>query len=235
MGRRVVEVPLDERFGFDLEALDRAFAAGAKALLICSPHNPSGRVYTREELAGVAAVAEAHGAFVVVDEIHAPLTFGAEFVPWQQVVAGGTVLTSASKTFNVPGLKLGFVVGEAASALDEDLLYHAGYAGVIAAEAAFRDGDAWLDETLATIAANQRDLPSLLPAGVRLAHPAAASYLAWLECDFEDPAARFLEPGKVALTPGSDFGAQFGRYAPNVGTTPELMREAVTRMASALG
>ena len=133
VGRRVVEVPLLEDFGVDVDGLDRAFGAGAKALLLCSPHNPSGRVYTKDELAAVAAVAEAHGALVVVDEIHAPLTFGATFTPWQHVLEGGTVLTSASKAFNVPGLKLGFVVGEAASALDEDLRYHAGYAGVVAA------------------------------------------------------------------------------------------------------
>ena len=160
----------------------------------------------------MAAVAEAHGALVVVDEIHAPLTFGATFTPWQHVQAGGTVLTSASKAFNLPGLKLGFVVGEAASALDEDLRYHAGYAGVVAAEAAFTDGDEWLDETIATIAANQRALPELLPEGVRLAYAPEASYLAWLECDFDDPFERFLERGRVALQPGPSFGAAYSRY-----------------------
>ena len=236
VGRRVVEVPLLDDFGVDVDGLDRAFAGGAKALLLCSPHNPTGRVYTRDELAAVAAVAEAHGALVVVDEIHAPLTFGAPFTPWQHVVEGGTVLTSASKAFNLPGLKLGFVIGEAAAALDEDLRYHAGYAGVIAAEAAFADGDEWLDATIATIAANQRELPSLLPEGVRLAHVPDASYLTWLECDFDAPAARFLERGRVALNEGTSFGTQFSRYARlNVGTKPELMREAVRRMAQALG
>jgi cystathionine beta-lyase len=234
-GRTVVEVPLRADFGFDLDGLDRAFGAGARALLLCSPHNPSGRVYTQEELAAVAGVAEAHGALVVVDEIHAALTFGATFVPWQHVVPGGTVLTSASKAFNVPGLKLGFVVGEAAAALDDDLRYHAGYAGVVAAEAAFGEGDEWLDETIATIAANQRELGALLPDGVRVAYPAEASYLAWLECDFDDPAGRFLEHGRVALNAGREFGAGYGRFARlNVGTRPELVREAVTRMGSAL-
>lgn len=234
-GRRVVEVPLLADFGVDLDGLDRAFGAGAKVLLLCSPHNPTGRVYAREELAAIAAVAEAHGALVIADEIHAPLTFGATFTPWQHVAPGGAVLTSASKAFNVPGLKLGFVVGEAASALSEDLRDHAGYAGVVAAEAAFAEGDEWLDATIATIAANQRALPSLLPEGVRVAYPAEASYLAWLECDIDDPAGRFLEHGRVALNPGVTFGAAYGRYTRlNVGTRPELVREAVSRMASAL-
>ena len=218
-----------------MDGLDRAFGAGAKALLLCSPHNPSGRVYTKDELAAVAAVAEAHGALVVVDEIHAPLTFGATFTPWQHVLEGGTVLTSASKAFNLPGLKLGFVVGEAASALDEDLRYHAGYAGVVAAQAAFTDGDEWLDETIATIAANQRALRSCCPSGVRLAHAPEASYLAWLECDFDDPFGRFLERGRVALQDGTSSARRTPRYARmNVGTRPDLVREAVRRMAQAL-
>jgi cystathionine beta-lyase len=70
---------------------------------------------------------------------------------------------------------------------------------------------------------------------VRLAHVPDASYLAWLECDVEDPFERFLERGRVALQPGPGFGAAYGRYVRlNVGTRPELVREAVTRMASAL-
>ena len=236
VGRRTVEVPLLADGAVDVEGLDAAFAAGAKGLLLCSPHNPTGRVYTRDELAAVDAVAADHGAFVVVDEIHAPLTFGATFTPWHTVSARGAVLTSASKAFNVPGLKLGFVVGEPATKLHPHLVYHAGYAGVVAAEAAFRAGDDWLDETIATIAANQRDLPALLPDGVRVARPAQASYLAWLETDIEDPASAFLEQGRVALTPGASFGARFSRYARlNVGTTPDLLREAVRRMARALG
>lgn len=236
VGRRVVEVPLAEDGALDVDGLDAAFAAGATALLLCSPHNPTGRVYTREELAAVDAVAADHDAFVVVDEIHAPLTFGAPFIPWQTVSSRGAVLTSASKAFNVPGLKLGMVVGEPATRLHPHLRYHAGYAGLVAAEAAFSGGDAWLDETIATIAANQRELPTLLPAGVRVVHPAQASYLAWLETELDDAAAVFLDRGRVALQPGAGFGAAYSRHVRlNVGTTPELMREAVRRMARALG
>lgn len=238
VGRTVVEVPLGEDGAIDVDGLDRAFAAGARALLLCSPHNPTGRVYTREELAAVDAVAAAHDAFVVVDEIHAPLTFDGPFTPWQAVSARGAVLTSASKAFNVPGLKLGFVVGEPATKLHPHLRYHAGYAGLVAAEAAFSSGDDWLDETIATIAANQRALPDLLPDGVEVTSPAGASYLAWLRCTGlgDDPAALFLERGRVALQPGLGFGAPGkGHVRLNVGTTPERLREAVTRMARALG
>lgn len=237
VGRAVVEVPLGEDGSIDVDGLDRAFATGARALLLCSPHNPTGRVYTRDELAAVDTVAAAHDAFVVVDEIHAPLAF-TDFTPWQAVSRRGAVLTSASKAFNVPGLKLGFVMGEPATKLHPHLRYHAGYAGLVAAEAAFRDGDDWLDETIATIAANQRDLPALLPAGVEVTYPADASYLAWLRCTGlgDDPAARFLQHGRVALQSGLGFGEPGkGHVRLNVGTTPELLREAVRRMAQALG
>jgi cystathionine beta-lyase len=235
-GRRLVEVPLLDDAGLDLEAIDGAFAAGARVLLLCTPHNPTGRVYTRSELVALAEVADRHGALVIADEIHAPLSF-VEFTPWLTVSERGFALESASKAFNLPALKLGFVVGE--PTLDVALRDHAGHLGVLAAEAAFRDGDEWLDETIATIAANQASLPSLLPDGVVVPVPAQASYLAWL--DFrgaglgDDPAAELIERGRVALTHGAGFGAQGRGFARlNVGTRPELVREAVRRMASAL-
>jgi cystathionine beta-lyase len=236
-GRRLVEVPLLEDAGLDLEGIDAAFAAGARVLLLCSPHNPTGRVYTRAELAALAEVADHHGALVIADEIHGPLAFASKFTPWRCVSERGFALTSASKAFNLPALKLGFVVGE--PALDVTLRDHAGHLGVVAAEAAFREGDAWLDETIATIAANQTLLPSLLPDGITVPVPAEASYLAWLDCRGaglgDDPAAVFLERGRVALQRGPGFGAQgYGFARLNVGTTRELMREAVRRMASAL-
>ena len=237
--RPLVEVPLLAGGALDVEGIDAAFAAGARALLLCNPHNPTGRVAPRAELEAVAAVADDHGAWVIADEIHGPLTLpGEEFVPWLTVSSRGAALTSASKAFNLTALKLGLIVGEPARRLSPDLRDHAGYLGVIAAEAAFADGDEWLDETLATIAANHALLPSLLPAEI-VAVPAQASFLAWLDCRAaglgDDPAAAFLERGRVALNRGLDFGAQGAGYARlNVGTRPELVEEAVRRLAAAL-
>ena len=167
LGRPLVEVPLLDGGALDIDGIDAAFAAGARAMVLCNPHNPTGRVAPREELEALAAVADAHGAWVIADEIHAPLTFpGETFVPWLTVAPRGVALTSASKAFNLTALKLGLIVGEPVARLSADLRDHAGYLGVIAAEAAFRDGDEWLDETLATIAANHAALPSLLPDGI---------------------------------------------------------------------
>ena len=112
LGRRVVEVPLTADARLDLPALADTFAAvaaeGRAAFLLCSPHNPTGTVHSAEELAGVAAAAEATGVRVVADEIHAPLVLpGATFTSYLAVPGGGRgfAIVSASKGWNLPGLK----------------------------------------------------------------------------------------------------------------------------------
>ncbi len=213
-----------------------AFGAGAKALLLCSPHNPSGRVYSREELAAVAAVAEAHGALVVVDEIHAPLTFGgAVHAVADTCRRAARCSPRRRRRSTCRGSSSGFVVGEPATALHARPALPRGLRG--------RDrGRGGLPRRRRVAGRDDRDdrgQPAVAagPAsrGREAAHRADASYLAWLACDFDDPAARFLERGRVALQSGPGFGAAYNRYARlNVGTTPELVREAVRRMASAL-
>jgi cystathionine beta-lyase len=237
--RRVVSVPLLADGALDVDGIAAAFARGARALLLCNPHNPTGRVPTRAELTAIAAAADEHGAWVISDEIHGPLVLpGQEFVPWLTVSSRGGAVTSASKAFNLAGLKLAMIVTPSAR-LPEGLRDRAGYLGTIAAEAAFREGDEWLDDTIATIAANHASLPSLLPSGIVVAAPAQASFLTWLDCRAtglgDDPAAVFLERGRVALETGLRFGAQGAGFARlNVGTTPDLVEEAVRRLAAAL-
>jgi cysteine-S-conjugate beta-lyase len=112
-GRRVVEVPLvrtDGRWDLDFDALEAAFAAGARGYLLCHPHNPTGRVFGVADLRRIAALAEQYGVIVVSDEIHASLTLpGARHTPF--VAAGdvaaehGVTLASTSKAFNLAGLK----------------------------------------------------------------------------------------------------------------------------------
>jgi cysteine-S-conjugate beta-lyase len=202
-------------------------------------------------LEAIAETCAAREAWVIADEIHAPLTLrGAEHVPWLEVSDAarewGVALSSASKAFNTAGLKAALLVTasdharEAMSRLPP-MADHAGLLGVIASEAAFRDGDAWLDAVLARLDANR----SLL--GLRLAaelpevewRPPGATYLAWLDCRGlglgDDPAQTFLEHGRVALSPGLHYGARGAGFARlNFGTGPELVAEAVARMADGL-
>jgi cystathionine beta-lyase len=237
-GRRVVPVPLIDDGALDLDAIDAAFAAGARALLLCNPHNPTGRVLPLEELAGLRDVANAHDAWVISDEIHGPLAWDG-YVPWLTVPgARGFTVTAASKAFNLAGLKLGLIVGEEVSRLPDGMNWRVGYLGAVGAEAGFRDGDDWLDDTLAVLRANHALLRTLLPSPISV-YPAQASFLAWLDCRAaglgDDPAAVFLERGRVALSRGLDFGPSGAGYARiNVGTTPDLLEEAVRRLEAAL-
>jgi cystathionine beta-lyase len=254
-GRRVIEAPLrllaDGRYDLDPEALDRALAQdGASGYLLCSPHNPVGRVWSGDQLRTAADICQRRGAALLVDEIHAPLVLpGARHVPVlsldHELVGRAFVFTSATKGWNIPGLKCGIAVAgsdEGAALLREraDLLLP-GHLGVIGSVAAFTQSLPWLDAVLAQLDENRGHLARLLaeylPA-VRYVPP-EASFLAWLDCQKlglgDDPAAEFLNRGRVALNPGADFGAQGAGHARlNVGTSPELIREAVQRMATAV-
>jgi cysteine-S-conjugate beta-lyase len=255
VGRRIVEAPMAEsggRWELDLDALERAFADGAAAYILCNPHNPTGRVYTRDELAAVAELADRYGVYVFADEIHSPMALdGATHVPYltlgEHAAAHGLALASASKAFNIPGLKCAvIVVGSEAGAeltakLSPQLRFHAGHFGVLASIAAFTEGGAWLDALLRQLELNRRRLASLLerelPA-VRYEQP-EAGFLAWLDCRElglgDDPAAAFLERGRVALSPGPWFGTGGEGFARlNIGTSGALIEEAVRRMAATL-
>jgi cysteine-S-conjugate beta-lyase len=252
-GRRVVEAPLrqlgDGRYDLDPEALDRALAQdGVSAYLLCSPHNPVGRVWSRDQLCTAADICQRHGAALLVDEIHAPLVLpGAQYVPFlsldHEMTERAFVFTSATKGWNIPGLKCGIAVagsGQGAALLEEHweaLL--AGHLGVLGSVAAFTESLPWLDAALAQLDENRgylsRLLGELLPS-VGYLQP-AASFLAWLDCRRlglgDDPAAEFLRRGRVALGPGRDFGwPGAGHVRLNMGTSPALIQEAVQRMAS---
>jgi cystathionine beta-lyase len=254
-GRRIVEAPLAVAPGgsyeLDLDALDHALSLpGTGAYLLCNPHNPLGRVWSREQLTAIAELTDRRGVPLLVDEIHAPLVLaGARHVPFHTIdhpaAKRAIVFTSASKGWNIPGLKCGIAVagdGEGAAILNQrwDALL-ASHLGVHASIAALRSARPWLDAVVAQIDENAKLLAVLLaeqlPA-IRYQRP-QASFLAWLDCrDLglgSDPAATFLTSGRVALSPGHDFGVQGEGFARlNIGTSPELIAEAVRRMAAAM-
>jgi cysteine-S-conjugate beta-lyase len=251
VGRRVVEVPLargPDGFELDLDAVERTLAAGARAWLLCNPHNPTGRVFRREELRRVVELAARHDAVVISDEIHAPLTLpGARHVPLlslgEEAAARAVALTSASKAWNLAGLKCGIVVvGGAAmqarlKALPHDLHYRCGLLGLVASTVAFQQGEPWLEALLEQLDSNRRLLADLLARRLPAVGyvPAEASYLAWLDCGAlglgPDPATVFLRRGRVALSRGLDFGRQGAGFVRlNIGTSAALLTEAVERM-----
>ncbi|GGU67614.1 MalY/PatB family protein [Lentzea flava] len=247
LGRTVVEAPLSASSRLDFAALEEAFTrAGRGAVyLLCNPHNPTGTVHSAAELEQVAELARRHGIRVVADEIHAPLTT-AGFVPYLSVADDdGLSLTSASKAWNLAGLKAALAIAGPAAAddlarLPEEARYSASHVGVLAHTAALRDGVEWLDALLEGLDENRRLLAGLLAEQLPAVRyqPGQATYLAWLDCrDLglgDNPAKTFLKRGKVALSSGIPFGtggAGFARM--NLATSPEIITEAVRRMAVA--
>lgn len=252
-GREVVESPLTAEGRLDLPGLERTFAAlvgaGRRAsYLLCSPHNPTGAVHTREELAEVARLAREYDVRVVADEIHAPIVpAGAEHTPYLSVPGTGDAfaLLSASKAWNLPGAKAALAVAgeDAAEDLErmpEEVGHGATHLGVLSHVAALREGVGWLDDLLAGLDENRRLLRDLLAehlpeVGYRVPD---GTYLAWLDCralGLENPGKTFLRKGRVALQRGSDFGTGGeGFVRLNFATSPEILEDAVHRMAAAV-
>jgi cystathionine beta-lyase len=254
LGREVLQVPMardGDRYVYDLDALDAAFRAGGHLLVLCNPHNPIGRVLEPAEMTAVAEVVERHGGRVFSDEIHAPLVYeGHRHVPYAalgDVPAGHAVTaTSASKAWNLPGLKCAQLV--LSNDADADLWARVGShaehgastLGVVANTAAYTGGAGWLDDVLAYLDDNRRLLADLvaehLP-GVRYTPP-EGTYLAWLDCrelDLPEPGAFFLQRAGVALTDGllcGVAGTGFARL--NVATPRPVLEQTVERMGAAL-
>lgn len=223
--RNAITVPLSSSlaadgslyYEMDFDAIEAAITPRTKLLIMCNPHNPVGRVYSKAELERIAEIALRHDLVICSDEIHAGLVYeGHKHISIASLspeIADRTfTLASASKTYNLPGLGLGYVVcqNEAYREAFYNLygLHGAGTnaLGYVAALAAFRDSDEWLQQVLNYLAANrdyayqfiQENFP-----GVKSTRP-EATYLLFL--DFretgmqEDPTKFFLDHGKVALS-----------------------------------
>jgi cystathionine beta-lyase len=205
-------------------------------------------VWDAATLEQVAALADRYNVLVLADEIHAPLVLpGTTHVPYLAVAgeADAVVLTAASKGWNLAGLKCGLMVAGSRrvrrrfGGISDRLENGTGLFGVIAAEAAFRNGRPWLDAVVEYLDGNRRLLAELLadrlPA-VRYTPP-EASYLAWLDCadlGLPDPTGTFLERGRLATYPGTDFGGPATAVRVNIGTTRAILTEIVDRMASSV-
>lgn len=254
-GRRLVDCPLADdgkRHYVDEAALRKAVDKRTRILMLCNPHNPSGRVLTRAELTAVARVAEEHDLIVVADEIHCDLIFEGSHIPFatlgNDVAARTVTITSATKAFNIPGLRTGLMHFGSAALLDrfretipDRLLGQPSTLGIEATVTAWREGQGWLDRVLPYLRANrdhvaarlQREMPEI---GYR---PPQGTYLAWLDCRKlglkPSPFQFFLEKARVGLNPGIDFGAAYNGYVRlNLGTSAAILDQILDRMIGAL-
>jgi cystathionine beta-lyase len=252
-GRRVVENPLlDDGTGFvvDADGLERA-ASDAAMLLLCNPHNPTGRVLTRTELESIASTAATHNLTIVADEIHADLVYpGATHIPMETIEAAAertVTLTSATKGFNLAGLRASIAhFGSLAlkerfdHMLPPRLLGVPGRIGIAATIAAWCESDAWLEAVMRYLDHNRRRVAEWA-AGARVGHYLPEStYLAWMDFRQLDlpagvtPQQHFLEHAKVALSEGLDFGESGRGHARlNFATSAEILDEMLGRLSSA--
>jgi cystathionine beta-lyase len=263
VGRVVENVPLlhDAETGgwtLDFAGLERAFAGGAQAYVLCSPHNPLGRVFGEYELARIVELAARYRVAVIADEIHAPLTYDdATHTPFLRVSerAGfddAVALWAASKAWNLAGLKCATIVAGSAAMLHKLRALpgaSAGHLGVLASTAAYERGGPWLRALLAHLARNRALLGERLAAELPAVgyEPPQAGYLAWLDCEplsrsldklgmtKAEPFDVFLARGRVAFSRGSDFGSE-GRACVrlNFATTTAILVELVARMRRSL-
>ena len=259
-GRRLIENSLVltlDSFGNSTYEIDFAHfetcAKQAKILLLCSPHNPVGRVWSKTELQRLLVIAKQHQLIILADEIHADLVYpdAKHHVLATLDVEHDTVITAVapSKTFNIPGLGLSALIipHEAHRKAIQSHLASTGVSvtnpfSLVAFEAAYRHGHDWLNallaylhETREMVMAYAKDhLPRIKVV------PAQGTYLLWLDCrqlGLSDEALQklFLEHAKLALSPGAMFGkGGSGFMRMNIGTTQENVLLALDKLKQAL-
>jgi cystathionine beta-lyase len=224
---RVLQSPLIEKNGryfLDFADLDEKMRSGARFYVLCSPHNPSGRVWSREELLELVALCRKHGVILLSDEIHGDLAMPGKthhpLLSLSEEARKISIIASApSKTFNCAGLKSSFLI-----IADEEMRqkvsrkiksYHIDIDlfGLLATKVVFEKGDAWLDELMRYLEANAKRMVEFVDArlpGVKASMP-DASYLLWLDCrgrdlSQEELVRRIKTKGRLALNDGTMFG-----------------------------
>lgn len=255
LGREIIQVPMRGDRGFftlDLDGISAAFRAGGHLLIFCNPYNPLGRVFTRPEMTELSAVVERHGGRVFADEIHGPLVYpGVRHIPYastSDLAASHTLTaTSASKGWNLPGLKCAQVIltnEPDRRRWDEMGMFAAHGAsnpGVVANIAAYRHGEAWLDEIVGYLDESRRLLAGLLSRhlpGIRY-RPPDGTYLAWLDCAALDlpgsPGELVTSRAQLTVVDGPAFGeGGAGSFRFNFATPQPVLTEMVERIAAAL-
>lgn len=238
------------RYELDFDALEAAVKPETRLFILCNPHNPVGRVYTRQELEGIAEFCLRHDLIICSDEIHCDLLYpGAQHISIAslspEVAARTVTLLAPSKTFNLPGFGLGFGIiqnpqlREAVRASVESTGASVTALAYTAAQAAYAEGQPWLDEMLVYLQDNRDTLVDFvhenLP-NVPVTVP-EGTYLAWLDCralDLQpDPYNFFLNEARVAVSNGEDFAAP-GFVRINYGTTRATLLEGLNRIIETL-
>jgi cysteine-S-conjugate beta-lyase len=254
--RQIVENPLklvQNRYYFDLEDLKRKIDRDTKMLILCSPHNPGGMVWKRDELEELEEICAFYNLMVVSDEIHSDLLFsGQTHTPWAKISERSSqncmVCMAPSKTFNVAGLSTSFAVipnlvfKKLFDKMMETLHIQTGnIPGAVALEAAYTYGEEWLSQLMEYVEGNfqflERFFADHLPE-VKVMRP-EATFLVWLDFSEygmnDNQLSRFLiEKAKVGLNNGARFGTGGeGFQRINIGCPRSVLEESLSRIYKA--
>jgi cystathionine beta-lyase len=254
-GRVLQDPPLVQRgdtYEIDFETFEKAITDETRVFLLCNPHNPVGRVFTRQELEKLADICLRHNLIICSDEIHCDLLYpNHHHIPMATLspeVADHTVtLMAPSKTYNLAGLGFGFAIIQNPGLRERwkkaslGLIPRVNIMAQVAALAAYRDGQEWLDQVLPYLEANRDFLAQYVKTrlpNIRMTRM-EATYLAWLDC--RDAGIQgnafefFLKKAKVALNDGAEFGkGGEGFVRLNFACPRKTLTEALDRMATAL-
>ena len=253
-GRVPVEVEMvDYGSGYtiDFDALQAAVTPATKLIMLCNPHNPVGRVFTRAEVEALAEFALRNNLWVVSDDLHADLIFEGQHqslaAVGEDIAARTVTFYGPSKAFNLPGLHISFAVANNKAMLERMSKVGLGLAGgpnrlaECAALAAYREGDEWLASTLGYLDTNRRTVADFVNGKLPGAsmHAPQGTYLAWIDLRRtglgEQPAKVLAASAKVGLNEGSDFGsggAGFVRL--NFATSAEILQLGLDRLRAVL-
>lgn len=241
-----------DTYEIDFDAFEKAITGETRIFILCNPHNPVARVYTRKELEKIAEICLRHRLVICSDEIHCDLLYpGYRHIPIAtlspEIAAHTVTLMAPSKTYNLAGLRCGFAIiqNEGLAKIWEKtslgLNPRLNIMGQVAALAAYREGQEWLDQVLAYLTRNRDFLYQQVPDklhGVRMTRM-EGTYLAWLDCRQAgipgNPFQFFLKEAKVALNDGAEFGrGGEGFVRLNFACPRKTLTEALDRMFFAL-
>lgn len=256
-GRRIVNSPLkyeEGRFVMDYDDIERKFDSRVKMVILCSPHNPVGRVWTKEELERLGNICLKHGAVIVSDEIHSDIVYkGHKHVPIASIseeLSLNTITCIApSKTFNIAGLSTSAVIipnqrlrKQFNCMLENIGMENGNIFGITAMEAAYRYGEEWLDQVIDYLEGNidflLKYISERIPS-IKAARP-EGTYLAWIDCrglglNQEDLKEFMAKKAAIALNDGTAFGPEGdGFMRINVGCPRSVLQEGLRRIEEAV-
>ena len=255
-GRKLVRNPLiykDGKFVMNLEELEKLVTPNCRMLVLCSPHNPVARVWTREELEALAELAVRKNMIIITDEIHQDIVFSDAHHTCLGSLPGMesrcVTITAPSKTFNIPGVKASVAIipdetlrGQYVSVLERFHLNSLNILGTAAMKAAYTECDEWLDQLIAYLEKNRDYTEKFIKENMPKAHMdhPEGTFIFWIDFrgygfNAETLNDFLVNKARVALSGGTEFGPEGDGFARiNIGTNLATLKEALNRIAEAL-